>query len=31
MAIYTLILLALTSNIGTVIQQNKSPQEYMEM
>ena len=31
LAIFTLILLALTSIIGTVIQQNKSPQEYMEM
>ena len=31
LAIITLILLALTSIIGTVIQQNKSPQEYMEM
>ena len=31
LAIVTLILLALTSIIGTVIQQNKSPQEYREM
>ena len=31
LAIITLILLALTSIIGTVIQQNKSPQEYMEI
>ncbi len=31
LAIITLILLAMTSIIGTVIQQNKSPQEYMEI
>ncbi|HKJ29477.1 MAG TPA: cytochrome c biogenesis protein ResB, partial [Desulfuromonadales bacterium] len=30
LAIITLILLATTSIIGTVIEQNKSPQEYMQ-